>query len=517
MVLLVITAQPYSEKYKMQNKYDVIVIGAGIGGLAAGAILSRKGKKVLVIEKNPVAGGYVVNFRRGNFEFDTSLHLIDGFVKGGYVYEVANECGILDKIELLKPKYLFRSIYPDFDINVPQTNLKEYIDLLGSLFPQEYSNIVHLFKEMTDIFGEAKELLYTYFPYNLELIMVPLKYHAILKYFTKTYQQMLGRYIKDERLKAIISQLWPYFGLPPSKLSAFYYVFPYYDYLCSGGYYPKGGARSLVDTFLSVIEDNGGEIRLKTEVKKIIVKNRLAQGVLIEKDEFIGGDFIISNIDTRKTFLTLIGIDNLPLRYVNRIKNLQPSISAFQIYLGLKCNLKELGYNDYEIFYNPSYDIDRQFSKGVMGCDIKENVCVLTISSNINSFSPLDNKSIMEISVLSNYDFWASLKKEEYNDQKQRVAQDLIKQAEKIMPGLSSNIEKIEIATPLTMERYTGNYKGAIYGWSQIISQSGINRLKNSTPISNLYLASAWTRMGGGVSMVTAAGAIAAKRILSKR
>ena len=98
---------------------------------------------------------------------------------------------------------------------------------------------------------------------------------------------------------------------------------------------------------------------------------------------------------------------------------------------------------------------------------------------------------------------------------KQAVANELIEQVEKkVIPNLASYIEQIEIATPLTMERYTGNSRGAIYGWSQIPSQSGIRRLHFKTPVKNLYLASAWTWTGGGISSVMNSGYLVAKHIL---
>ena len=125
----------------MSEKYDVIIIGAGIGGLAAGAVLSKKGKKVLVLERIHVPGGCAVNFRRGRFEFDASLHLLNGLDKGKPSYRLLEECGVDKKVKFLKPAHLYRSIFPDFDVRVPQCNSEAYINILGNLFSKEKNRI----------------------------------------------------------------------------------------------------------------------------------------------------------------------------------------------------------------------------------------------------------------------------------------------------------------------------------------------------------------------------------------
>ena len=125
----------------MPNKYDVIIIGACIGGLTAAAILARNGKKVLVLEKNPVAGGYAVNFRRGEFNFDASLHLINGCNQGGLSYNILKKCGALNKVHFLRPQYLYRSIYPDVDFRLLQLDSSNQIDAFASYFPSERKNI----------------------------------------------------------------------------------------------------------------------------------------------------------------------------------------------------------------------------------------------------------------------------------------------------------------------------------------------------------------------------------------
>lgn len=501
----------------MQDKYDVIVIGAGIGGLTAAAILAKNGKKVLVLEKNPVAGGYAVNFRRGEFEFDASLHMIDGCIEGGNSWEVLSSLGILNDIELVKPQYLYRSIFPDFDYRVPQCNLDKYINDLGGFFPTEKRNLERFFKKAADLSCKIR----AFFDYKESSfsgsLFRNLKSFELLFYQNKTLKQMLDDFFRDQRLKAILSQLWPYYGLAPHRLASMCFCYATYDFLKHGGYYIKGGAETLSNALYKIVVQNNGKILLNTSVTKIILKNRQAEGVITNQGEQYLSDFIISGIDAHKTFFELIDPVSIPAKYTNRIQKLEPSISLFQIYLGLNENLSAKGFTDYEVFCNPDYDLDSHYGACMRGNDANNVSFSFSFYSNIDkNYCPKD-KFIMGITTLSGYEYWAELSREDYHSAKQRMAEALIRRTEKIIPNLKSYIQTMEIATPLTMERYTGSYKGAVYGWGQTVNQCGMNRLNNVTPVDNLLLASAWTWLGGGIFSVLYAGARAAYKITGKR
>lgn len=500
----------------MSEKYDVIIIGAGIAGLTAAAVLAKRGKKVLLLEKNSVPGGCVVNFKRGRFDFDVALDSIDGFNKGEIQYDILEKCGALNKINFIRPEYLYRAIFPDFDYRVAQSNLEGYINILAGYFPNERKGIEKIYAEMFKIFKEGEKFFISQNknPFWFELICLPFKYPTILKNAFSSLESMMSRFIQDHRLKALIAQNWQYFGLAPSKLSAFYYSYPMIDFLYNGSHYIKGGGQVLTSSLFEAMQENGGNALLNTPVEKIIIKDNTAIGVSSQKGEFLA-DMIVSGMDVNKTFFDLVGKDKLDSCFSRKLRKLQPAASAFGVHLGLKVDLKETGFTDYEIFYHPDYDFEKQY-KQCINNEMDKVPFFITVHTNAdkNNFSPGTGQ--LKIVTLSGAEFWRGLNKSDYERKKRELGDTLVKRAERIIPNLASYIETMNVVTPLTLERYTGNYGGAIYGFDQLVSQSGLFRLNQNTPIRNLYLTGAWTRPGGGMSAVMISGDHIAEEILKR-
>ncbi len=496
-----------------KDEYDVIIIGAGIGGLTAASYLAQNNLNVLVVEKNEIGGGYAMNFKRKGIEFDSGLHQINGCGEGEPAHKVLKEIGLEKDIKFYKHEYLMRSVSPGCDIRIPQSNLKIFVELLARIFPGEKKGLVKLINVFEKIFNE----IYVFFNSNnspkLEMLLFPFKYPHLILNSKKSAQDLLNKFIKNKKLQEIITQLWPYFGLPPSKLNSLYFSYAWYDFYAHGGYYPEGGGQAIAESLIKKLKQFSGKIIFNSEVVKIKVENFFATSITLKNEQMHSARAFIINMDPYLAFKNLIA-PNLKINsYLDKMSQMEESISAFVVYLILGKNLKDYGIFDYEIFLNTVYDSEKQYDFFEKN-DLKNAAICITIYSNLPNYYNPGNKTVLSITILSGYDFWRKLSNLEYKEKKEKVTKSLIKKASTLIPEIEKNIEFCESATPLTMERYTSNHKGAIYGWSQSIDQCGLKRLKRNTPIKNIYLASAWTQPGAGISIVMLSGLKTAKKVL---
>lgn len=505
-----------------KGEFDAVIIGTGLGGLSCAAAFVRQGFKPLVLEQHYQPGGYATTFKRpGGFVFDVSLHsTVVGEREG--IHNLIPGFPEIKDVEFVPHKTLYRVIYPDFDIRVLSKDVPSYIKKMVSLFPEEKQGIEGIFDDMKGVSRDINK--YSSAGGKVDMSRFPSDFPYLFKSFNKTWGELVDARIKNPKLKAIISSLWGYYGLPPSKLASFYYAMPTIDYLEEGGYYPIGKSQKMSDAMVKFIEEKGGKVRLRTRVEKILVKDHSAYGVRTDDGKEYTGKVVISNANAYDTFHTLMEEDEYLKDYLAKMGQMSVSLSTFQVFLGLKRDLiGEVGIKDTEIFYETGYDIEASY-KAALNAELENPGFGLTLYDNLyKGYSP-DGKNTLTIIVLQGFDHWKKYEadywkgsKEEYRTEKERMADILIKKVEEILlPGLSKAIEIKEIGTPLTNVRYTSNYRGAIYGWDQTLDNSGPRRLPHATPVKNLYLSGAWTSPGGGYGAVLWSGLECFAEIMKK-
>jgi phytoene dehydrogenase-like protein len=493
------------------NNFDAVIIGSGLGGLSCATAFARQGFRALVLEQHDRPGGYATTFKRpGGFEFDVSLHSTVMGGTGG-VHNVIPGFPEITEVEFHDHPSLYRMILPDYDIRVPQSDVQGYAAELTRLFPEEKEGIAALIGDMKGVTADIEKLSASR---DVDMSRFPVEFPNLVRSSMMTWGGMVDARLSDPKLKSIFSALWGYYGLPPSKLASFYYAMPTYSYLTEGGRYPKGKSQALSNAFVKFIESQGGSVKLKARVEEILVKDGAAYGVKTADGTEYTGKVVISNANAFDTFKKMMSEEDLLAEYVKKWDGYSVSISCFQVFLGLKKDLAgQLGITDSEIFLSDGYDMEADY-EAALRADVENCGYGVTIYDNIyEGYSP-DGKNTLNLLVLQGYDHWERYEadyfkgeKTEYRAEKERMADTLIRRIEeRLMPGLADAIEVKEIGTPLTNVRYTSNYRGAMYGWDQTMSNSGSTRVPHSTPVKNLFLSGAWSNPGHGYTAVIYSG-----------
>lgn len=504
-------------------EYDVIVIGAGGGGLSAAARLSLAGKKVLVIEQHDRVGGYMTRFEREPYAFEVSLHAFDGLDPEGFNHRIFEKLGIMDKVKPVRLDPLYRSQFPHFALDVP-ADPDAYLALLKERFPHEKDGFDNLFNAMGHINKVMQGGMYIANGEYGKGFMTSLKhirsFLTFFKYRDAALSDFLDDYLSDPEAKTVFSQLTGFLGDQPDKVSGMVFAIMWNSYHRNGYYYFEGGSQSVSDALAAVIEENGGTILLNHLVTKIIVEKGRVKSVQTRDGKVFGCRYAVSNANAGDTFLKLVGKEHLPESYLEKLESLKPGISCFMVYLGVDYDYTPLfPENIHEIFYNPGVDQVENYTY-VRDVNIEKMPFALTNYSMVDATACPKGKNVICLTTIMPYgwkDGWYENESYgKYTALKQEVADVLIKRAEKMLPGLGDHIEEMETGSPRTMEHYTLNTAGSILGWDNTPDQTMLKRLPQKTPIKNLYLAGAWTFPSGGQSAVIMSGLMAAEKILKQ-
>ncbi len=462
----------YAAKMGPRSNYPTVIIGAGLGGLCCGAYLAKQGVPVTIIEQHNKPGGYATSFDRagGKFTFEVSLHGTS--VNNNATARILKDVGVLERLQLVELPEVYRLKTPELDISVPQRDPEAYIRLLTKHFPAEKEGIRGFVQEMIRIAEEADRLHQKRGKFFKPIF--PIQYRKMWNVRKKTLADLINEYVKVPALQDILGSLWGYYGLPPSKLSGFYYAVATGGYLKNGSYHIKERSQDLSYALADVTEDSEGKILYETLVQEILVKNGAVQGVSITGGKVLPARAVVSNASAITTFNKMLSREVVPADYLKKLQGYRPSLSTFIVWLGLNQELsrKIKGFS-FHVGSGRGAEADYQsclkgeVDKGSFGVAIYDNV--------FEGYSAPGTSTIMLL-TLSGYGPWQKFeadyragRKDAYYKEKARWMEILIRRAEEqVVPGLSSMIEVKEAATPLTNWRYTRNSEGAIYGYIRI-------------------------------------------------
>ncbi len=475
------------------KKYEVVIIGGGLGGLACAATLAKKGKTVLLLEKNPALGGYQATYKKKGFTIEPCLHVMLEVGRDGSIYQILSELGVENEIEFSRFDPTSQFIFPDLNIKIPPDR-RDFLALLKNQFPHEAGGIDEFFNFMKGIYEGLQG--------------PPEQNPAIMEYSNKVFQSLLDTFIKDKKLQAIVAGYCSYFGgLPPSQISSLLMCAFTDSIISKGGYLPKEGVEKLIDLFEKTILKFGGEVSKKSPVKTIIIKDGKAAGVTLENGEEIHCDNVVSGADATTTFLSMVGEMNLPRDFIDRLRQIPISHSSFNVFLGVKGENLALEKLAQAVCFHPDYDLDKQYQAMLQGA-IEETNFWISIPTISNPFMAPEGHHIVVVYVPIPY----KIKGIDWKDKGQEFTQRVINLAERVIPGLKQNIVMTDAATPETLVRYTGNTGGGVGGWASTPEADSLMP-SNKTPIEGLFLAGHWTFPGPGTGRAIQSGWLTASMI----
>lgn len=489
--------------------YDVIVIGAGIGGLSTAALLAKAGKSVLLVERHDRPGGYAHSFKRRGFHFDSGVHLVSGCGPRGYrngssIYQICTTVGIEPREVFIPLKNYARAVYPELEINL-RTGESDFIEGLCAHFPKEKDNLLALIR-LCKLLAEEAMLAETILEQGRKAKISPATALAnLFRYRRTSVHVALDELLSDPQLKSLCASLWPYLGLPPARLSFLYWACMMAGYTYEGGYYCRGSFQNYANALAAAVERHGGEVLLNASARRIVVNQGKVAGILLENGQLIRASSVVSNTDALQTAELLLGRENLPKDHFDRLNELSPSTSIFVSYVAT--DLPIAPHHSHESFFFESLDHEAAYASNLDG---DFNWFSATLPSLTDPSLAPTGQHVMLLTTLCPFDIGQS-----WRQAKKPFEQRLLKKAERFFPGLRDHLLLVESGTPRTLERYTLNRQGAAYGFAASPEQIGPNRPGVRGVLPGLFHTGHWTRPGGGVAGVSVSALLATDAVLN--
>lgn len=436
----------------MNSKYDAIIIGAGMSGLAAGIRLAMFDKKVVILEKHIICGGLNSFYSRKiketkeTIHFDVGLHALTNFAKKG---------------ERKKP---FTKLLKQLRIPYDSFQLKEQTQSLIKFKSAsvKFSNDFELLRsEISNVFPDQIDQFDKFTIYIKEYNEVDLKAQYV------SAREVLDTYFSEELLKEmLIAPLLIYGSAWENDMDFSQFVIMFKSLYLEGFSRPIGGVRTIIDLLLKRYEELGGELRFRADVESIEAKDSV-QGVRLKNGEFLECKKILSSAGLPETFSLL----NRKTEFTPKIGNLSFTESIFLI-----DNKKAFEKFDSTIvFYNNSDKYIYQKPETL----IDTRSAVFCLPDNYEREN-VEGHGTIRITNMANFELWNKLSKEEYKVEKEKVFKSALNLSQNILNTDLNMIYK-DVFTPKTIKKYTRHFDGTVYG-STTKLRDGI------TEVNGLYI-----------------------------
>ena len=496
-------------------KYDVIIIGSGIGGLCCGSILSLAGKKVLISEAHSQPGGVAHAFDLGGYKFESGPSLWSGISKWPTSNPLGQILRLLDeKVELIKYQgWHVRVPEGEFNLDVGEEPFKKRIKLLkGDKSVEEWNSFLSAVKPLSQIVNKIPLLSSSPETINfLEIIKLTSKFLPNINLLPKLnagFGDIVDNHLEDPFLRNWVDLLsFLISGMPMHDTNSAAMATLFNEWFEPNSYleYPKGGSESIVKALVNAFKKNGGELIVSSKVESVNFNKDIASGVTLENGTKFISDYVVINADAW-TSRKLIPRE-IKKKWIPKAKEINKCGSFLHIHLGFDASgLKNLPIHAIHV---------NDWEKGIAA---ERNVVVFSIPSVLDKDMAPKGKHVLHGYTPANepWEIWENLKPNEstYRNLKEERCSIFLKSLRKIIPDIDNRIEIKLLGTPLTHKKFTNTYCGS-YGPALSAAKGLFPGC--STPFKNLLTCGASTFPGIGIPAVSASGAYAAEKIIGKK
>lgn len=504
-----------------QPELDTIIIGSGAGGLAAALCLARAGQKVLVLEQHYVPGGWCHSFMLNGQRFSPGVHYVGLLNEGQATSDLYKGLGVAnDMVFFRMNKNAFEHcIIGNEKFDIP-AGLDNFAESLSKRFPDSEKQIKSYLSLITKV-NYQMQLMPKIKGFR-QIITAPFKTKDFVHNAFFSLKKIINRHVKDPMVQAVLNVQCGDHGLPPAKASFIVHssVMGHYS---DGGFYPMGGGSGIVKAMTNAIKRHGGEVRVKMNVKKILVENNTAQGVELDTGEIIKAKRIISNADPSITYLKLIGREHLSKKLAKRLDATKYSVTSLILFLTVDMDVTAAGIDSGNNWIFRSEDVDAQFDDLISGNITEGDEFPALFMSCTTLKDPVSYNGRYHSFEVVTYVDYANLPDfkgaedyhcEDYQIFKEKVTAKFMNTVERMLPGARQNTVQVELGTPKTNQFFVNSTNGNVYGTEKTLKYVGPFAYRNKSEINNLYLCGAST-LSHGVAGATYSGVETAAKILN--
>jgi prolycopene isomerase len=499
--------------------WDVIVIGAGIGGLVTASQLAAKGARTLVLERYLIPGGSGGSFRREGYTFDVGASMIFGFGETGHtnlltraLADVGQRCDTVPdpaQLEYHLPGGLTVAVDRDYE---------RFLADLTAQFPHEARGIRAFYDTCWQVFRclDAMPLLSLEDPAYLAKVFVraPLACLGLARWLPFNVGDVARAHISDEQLLRFIDMecfCWSVMPADRTPMSNAGMVFS--DRHAGGINYPRGGVGVIAEKLVAGLERHGGAIRYRSRVVEVLIENGTAVGVKLASGGTIRARRVVSNATRWDTFggspdaegtvvHPLVDADHTPRAESTWRRRYRPSPSFLSLHLGIDAAVVPEGFHCHHLLLEDWAEMEAE-----------QGVIFVSMPTLLDPSLAPAGRHILHTFTPSSIEAWRHLPPADYRAKKQADADRLIGRLEAILPGLTGAIRHREVGTPRSHRRFLGRMGGS-YGPIPALRLPGLLPMPfNRTGLRGLYCVGDSCFPGQGLNAVAFSGFACAHRI----